>query len=483
MKFHDLDADGVKDAGEMGLAGWTIYVDYDDDDVKDAGEPSAVTGADGTYTISGINLGTWKVKEVLQAGWTQSYPASGYHEETFTSGASLTENDFGNWTTATKSGMKYHDLNADGDQDAGELGLEGWVIFVDYDDDGAWDAGEPKATTAADGTYTITGIVPGTYDVVEELSAGWFNSDPGGGMYANEVFVSDADLTGNDFGNWQYAKKSGYKFLDMDRDGVRDGDEPGLSGWTIKLWKGSPGDLELVTSMLTDSNGYYEFPAIKPGITYYVTEELPNTMWVQTCPNSSTPDAVDLGVLGYGYMINLDSQEHHANNNFGNWYYHDETAWAYDPDRFIEFNTLIGPNNWGWSNGPYTKAELLAGIELELRAGVGQNDVENKGALVGHLEMMLSADEKTITVRYIMTSPNMLETAQVWIGNTELPKKKTGKTYVMTNAPGQFPYKWSGSLLTEYTFTIDLSKDKNIKDLNSLYLAAHADVRMFEEID
>ena len=37
MKFEDLDADGVKDAGEPGLGGWTIYIDYNDDGVLDDG--------------------------------------------------------------------------------------------------------------------------------------------------------------------------------------------------------------------------------------------------------------------------------------------------------------------------------------------------------------------------------------------------------------------------------------------------------------
>ena len=40
VKFHDLDADGAaREAGEPGLAGWTIYVDYDNDSVHDVGEP------------------------------------------------------------------------------------------------------------------------------------------------------------------------------------------------------------------------------------------------------------------------------------------------------------------------------------------------------------------------------------------------------------------------------------------------------------
>jgi hypothetical protein len=56
-----------------------------------------VTAADGTYTITGIDPGTWKVREVLIPFWTQSYPALGYHEDTFQSSDELTGNDFGNW--------------------------------------------------------------------------------------------------------------------------------------------------------------------------------------------------------------------------------------------------------------------------------------------------------------------------------------------------------------------------------------------------
>ena len=48
-------------------------------------------------------------------------------------------NDFGNWTTATKSGHKFDDLDADGFWDAREPGLSGWTIYVDYDDSGTLD--------------------------------------------------------------------------------------------------------------------------------------------------------------------------------------------------------------------------------------------------------------------------------------------------------------------------------------------------------
>ena len=160
MKFEDQDADGIKDATEGGLAGWTIYVDYNGNDSFDAGEPSAVTGAGGTYTITGIKPGSYDVREVSQAGWTCSFPNAGAgdadangvvtstdceHSEVFTSDDDLTNNNFGNWTPATKSGVKFEDLYGDGSpREAGEPGLAGWTIYVDYNGNSVPDAGNPR---------------------------------------------------------------------------------------------------------------------------------------------------------------------------------------------------------------------------------------------------------------------------------------------------------------------------------------------------
>jgi hypothetical protein len=323
--------------------------------------------------------------------------------------------------------------------------------------------------------------------VREVLQAGWYRSFPTSG-YHEETFLSGGTYTNNNFGNWTWAKKSGYKFLDDNQNGVFDTEEFGLQGWTIKLWmRDTGGALVEVDSTITDALGYYEFPYIQPGVTYYVSEVIPNTLWTQTCPNSTTQGAIILSdhpELGYVYEINLDSQEHHANNNFGNWYYHDETAWAYDPDYAIEFNEIVGPNNWGWTNGPYTLAELTAGVEMELWAGVGLNDINNKGVQVGTLTARLEGN--ILTVRYDMFDPNKLTTVQLYIGNTPLPMKKTGKITVPVANPGQFPFKWTGAPAASYEFAIDITSDKYLKTINwsgQLYIAAHADVRMFEEID
>ncbi|MCA9047661.1 MAG: S8 family serine peptidase, partial [Planctomycetaceae bacterium] len=73
IKYHDLDGDGLKDAGEPALSGWTVFLDTDDDGELDAGEVSVVTAADGTYTFSGLAAGTYNVAEVRQSGWTSTF--------------------------------------------------------------------------------------------------------------------------------------------------------------------------------------------------------------------------------------------------------------------------------------------------------------------------------------------------------------------------------------------------------------------------
>jgi uncharacterized repeat protein (TIGR01451 family) len=74
IKFGDTDGDGVKDAGEVGLAGWTVFIDSNENGVLDTGERSTVTAADGTFQFAGVgtSLESVRIDEVLQAGWVQT---------------------------------------------------------------------------------------------------------------------------------------------------------------------------------------------------------------------------------------------------------------------------------------------------------------------------------------------------------------------------------------------------------------------------
>lgn len=94
-KFDDADRDGIRDPDEGGLAGWRFFVDYDGDGTLDADEPSAVSNANGTFTITGVKPGTYPLREVSQAGWICTTPVPCTYSVTLSGNVSA-GNVFGN---------------------------------------------------------------------------------------------------------------------------------------------------------------------------------------------------------------------------------------------------------------------------------------------------------------------------------------------------------------------------------------------------
>jgi hypothetical protein len=177
-KFEDLYADGVNDTGDPGLASWNITITGTGPD----GNPinaTGVTDEDGyweyqspAYSFTGgaspvdVNL---TVCEELQAGWTQSYPASSCYNLTFTPTGldSFFNLDFGNWRPASVTACKVRDL--DGEKGGENVPVEGWMLSLTKE--GVVQDTQPGG---ADGCYTWTGLTPGfSYDVHEETRPGW----------------------------------------------------------------------------------------------------------------------------------------------------------------------------------------------------------------------------------------------------------------------------------------------------------------------
>ncbi len=77
--WNDVDADGLPDGGDAGLAGWTVYIDANDDRGYDPDtEAAAETDEQGEYLIGNLDEATYNVREVIPAGWSKTAPeASG----------------------------------------------------------------------------------------------------------------------------------------------------------------------------------------------------------------------------------------------------------------------------------------------------------------------------------------------------------------------------------------------------------------------
>lgn len=176
QKFNDLDADGVKDEGEAGLAGWTIQLDKNGDGSVEA---TATTDAYGYYRFTDLGPGSYRVTEVAQAGWLSTGAAS--HTVVTTSGADIGGADFANVRAASIGGVKFEDVDGDGVRDDGEAGLAGWTIFLDANGNGSLDGGELYDVTGADGAYRFDNLLPGAYVVAEVMQDGWTQTSPGVG--------------------------------------------------------------------------------------------------------------------------------------------------------------------------------------------------------------------------------------------------------------------------------------------------------------
>jgi hypothetical protein len=125
----------------------------------------------------------------MHAGWEQSRAPGAIHVPYGSGNADFGGRDFGNYRPASITGVKYHDVDADGAQDAGEPGLAGWLISLS---NGA------TRTTAADGSYTFTGLRPSDtpYTVSETPQTGYRQTAPAPASGTHSVTLRSGQAAG-----------------------------------------------------------------------------------------------------------------------------------------------------------------------------------------------------------------------------------------------------------------------------------------------
>ncbi|MEQ1825297.1 MAG: Ig-like domain-containing protein [Pirellula sp.] len=285
--FHDVNANGINESGEDGLAGWTVFVDANRDGRLNAGEPSTVTDSRGKFLITGLPAGSTVVYEIVQPGYS---PSPGFTDHQTINIRDNRENktDFPNVTSVVSHGdvvgTAYEDLNLNGIQEAGEDGLAGWTMFVDANRDGILNTGEISTTTDTDGDYVLVSVPTGTAAIVEiprdgygpisSVSSGLFPLE--GAVTSRQVNVIASGTVTADFPNTLISVGTiqGNVWNDANGDGVRQATEVPLSGRPVFIDLNSDG-IQNATEPVrtTDSAGAYSFVNIRSG-SYLIKESM-----------------------------------------------------------------------------------------------------------------------------------------------------------------------------------------------------------------
>lgn len=309
QSFNDLNGNGVKDAGEPGLAGFVITLtDINTNSVI----ATTTTDAQGVYEFRSVVAGTYKIQEAPPASWVITTAAApnftvGLRDSVLAVGTPgpgvqiIPQLNIGNFQLASLSGIKFDDLNRNGIRDAGESGVAGFTIFMDLNNNNVLDSGEPNQVTNASGSYTFTNLGPAfiggvpvtgptsPYTIREVQQFGWTQSTPNPAPVA---VTSGANVMGVNFGNFRVGAIRGLKFLDINSNGRLETGEPGIANWQFYIDTNLNGVFDpSEPNTFTDGNGTFQFTNLSAG-TYRVREVL-QTGWIQTTINP--PDVVLVG--------------------------------------------------------------------------------------------------------------------------------------------------------------------------------------------
>jgi fimbrial isopeptide formation D2 family protein/uncharacterized repeat protein (TIGR01451 family) len=284
--WHDLDADGVQDTGEPGLAGVRVsLLDGSGTVIR-----TTATDAQGRYGFDDLAPEKYAVRLEALPGFEFS-PAGGTANQTrdsdvdaggttrtvkLFSGQMRTDLDAGQFQRVALGDRVWLDADGNGVQDPGEAGARGVTVRL-------LDAGGALVgTTVTDalGGYGFAGLLPGSYAVQ-------FVAPPGTALTARDVGLDDASdsdadrvtgvtrtvtLTSGrvdgtlDAGLLRTASIGDRVWADRDGDGRQDSEEPGIAGARVRLVDAGGA---VIATTVTDGSGFYQLDGLLPG-TYAV---------------------------------------------------------------------------------------------------------------------------------------------------------------------------------------------------------------------
>lgn len=365
--WYDLNGNGIQDVGEPGINGVNVQLLDTNGNILYEQETHnhPTTGEPGYYGFVGVwpqnyfaqfpvlveDIYTLTIPhQVLRENNSVADPENGLSPEfTVNEGSYIYNIDAGYVSADPPVGKVgdyvWLDLNENGIQDPGEPGISGVPVELYYHD-GTFISRTTTGSLAyrgANGYYEFAGVPYGEYYVTFPITLGNgdhltianagsnpnINSKPNPATGVTHTFALDEtnpEVLNIDAGYVLRDIVPGvigdYIWLDINKNGIQDPDEPGINGVTVALYNAA-GDLVATTVTTANpnnptQNGYYEFTA-EPG-EYYVLfpTELANGNTL-TLPNVGTDNDINskpnqisgstpVFILGEGQQIlNMDA--------------------------------------------------------------------------------------------------------------------------------------------------------------------------------
>ena len=295
--YLDQNRDKAKDGGDIAQSGVTVKLV----DASGAVVATTTTDADGNYSFTGLNDGTYTVqvdKTGPLASTEQTEDPSGNGDSrsqaiTFTrSDPDVTNVNFGYAEDYTVSGTVYYDKDRSETLNNSEPGFDGITVKL-LGEDGSVVA---TTTTQADGTYSFAKLPAGKYtvkvepsDLLKKLEQ---TEDPDGTKDNTsgvvQVSHDNPSVKNVNFGYATNYTIKGTIYRDADRSETLEDGEKLYQGVTVDLLDASG---NVVATTTTDAHGAYAFTNLEEG-TYKVRvrKEGPIADLVQTEDPDGTKD-------------------------------------------------------------------------------------------------------------------------------------------------------------------------------------------------
>jgi len=290
--WHDLNADGLQQGGEPGLTGVVVTL-YN---LSSNALNVVTSGVSGAYAFTNLVPGSYFVGFSTPAGGIPS-PVNQGGDDTIDSDASTITGytmpvilaaggsnntlDAGFYFPGSIGDFVWSDVDYDGIQDGGEVGIPG-VTVVLYD---LLTNVVGITTTAINGAYAFTNLMPGGYFVgfIQPTNFNYSpahtgiddaidsDADPVSGQTPAIILVSGQNNNTLDAGFYQPASVGDFVWREFNPDGIQNPGEPGYNNLVLELY--STNDV-LVGTTTSTLFGAYAFTNLPPG-DYYIKAVIP----------------------------------------------------------------------------------------------------------------------------------------------------------------------------------------------------------------